>query len=136
MSDSTPHNRLKVFAWKGYAGVVVLMVLIDVFLSLFTDDRHWMLTALGGAVSLWLCAPLVGWAWQRLYVPRYVGKLSFMGSVLVGVLIVFAPTSLMSEGSLTMSQAVAIALLTCLLFSPFTYASFLYGWRSPHLSET
>jgi cell division protein FtsW (lipid II flippase) len=136
MSDSAPHNRLKVFAWKGYAGVVLLLVLIDMVVAMSKGDGHWMLLALKGFWTLSLCVPLVGWAWQRLFAPRSLGKLSFYLCVVLGVLVVLsAPMTLLPDSALTLTQ-VSIAVLACVLLSPFAYACFMYGWRSPHLSES
>jgi hypothetical protein len=109
-------------AWKVYSTLVILVNLATVVFGEFSISN-----ILGGVISLALCMPLVGHAWQWALVPSWVGKVSFVLSLLCIPIVLISSTSRLG----VLGFLIAAAIL--LLYAPFCRASFLYGYRSKHL---
>lgn len=109
-------------AWKVYA---VLVILIN-FATIVGGGLS-MSNIVGGAVSLVLCAPLVGYVWQRALVPSWIGKIAFV----LGLFSI--PVVLITSSSRHGATGFLIAAVMLLLYAPLLRATFLYGYRSNHL---
>lgn len=120
---SSCHNPLFYpLAWKAYSILVILVNLGTIVFGGLSISN-----VFGGAISLVLCMPLVGHAWQRALVPSWVGKVAFiLGLICIPIVLISSSIRL---GALGFFIASAIALL----YAPFCRANFLYGYRSNHL---
>jgi hypothetical protein len=110
------------FAWRVYSVFVIVVHLGTIVMGGLS-----MSNVLGGFVSFVFCLPLVGYAWQRALVPRWVGKVAFVLGLLCLPIIVVSSISRLG----VLGFAIAVAILV--LYAPFYRAAFLYGYRSNHL---
>lgn len=108
--------------WKAYSFIVVGLTAASVVLGGFS-----LLNLVSGLVSLALVLPLIGYAWQRAIVPRWVGKLAFWFGILAAIGSLFVGMN--DLGGL---GVLAVLIVAC-LFLPYLYAVYTFSYRSPHL---
>jgi hypothetical protein len=112
-------------AWKIYTALVML-----VNLATIVSGGLSMSNIFGGVISLVLCMPLVGYAWQRPLIPSWMGKVAFI----LGLLCI--PLVLVSSFSRLGGLGLIIASIILLIYVPLCRATYLYGYRSKHLWST
>ncbi len=107
---------LRFLPWKIYA----ILIILGHVSNLIAGDKSFIIL-LVGTITLAFLIPIVGYAWQRILVPPWLGKISFVLGILslIGIL----PMVAISMGIL--------GFIVILLFMlPLCYASFQYGFRS------
>ena len=114
-------NTSKQWAWKLYSVLLTALLIWTI-----VDGGLKSLNLLGGVVSLLLLAPLIGFSWRKKIVPAWIGGAALILNVVVALFL------LVYLGTQSVIHLASIA-VTAVLFIPYSYACFVYGFQSRKL---